>query len=104
MDVEVLANAFQIDRAVLLGNIYPVDSFDVYDDEGNKYFSVIDYSNLNNIDEIYSYAASETDVVELYDNADGSLVETFHIVVFGDLNGDSHVNGLDVSIATDEAF
>ena len=38
MDVEVLANAFQIDRAVLLGNIYPVDSFDVYDDEGNKIF------------------------------------------------------------------
>ena len=43
MDVEVLANAFQIDRAVLLGNIYPVDSFDVYDDEGNKIF---DGSNL----------------------------------------------------------
>ena len=43
MDVEVLANAFQIDRAVLLGNIYPVDSFDVYDDDGNKIF---DGSNL----------------------------------------------------------
>lgn len=43
-------------------------------------------------------------VVELYDNADGSLVETFHIVVFGDLNGDSYVNGIDVSIASDEAF
>ena len=38
MDVEILANAFQIDRAVLLGNIYPVDSFDVYDDEGTKIF------------------------------------------------------------------
>ena len=43
MDVEVLSNAFQIDRAVLLGNIYPVYSFDVYDDEGNKIF---DGSNL----------------------------------------------------------
>ena len=43
MDVEVLANAFQIDKAVLLGNIYPVDNFDVYDDEGNKIF---DGSNL----------------------------------------------------------
>lgn len=43
-------------------------------------------------------------VVELYNNADGSLVETFHIVVFGDLNGDSVVNGIDVSIASDEAF
>ena len=43
MDVEILANAFQIDRAVLLGNIYPVDNFDVYDDEGTKIF---DGSNL----------------------------------------------------------
>ena len=43
-------------------------------------------------------------VVELYDNADGSLVETYTIIVFGDLNGDSVVNGLDVSIADDEAF
>ena len=43
MDVEVLANAFQIDKTTLLGNIYPVDSFDVYDDEGTKIF---DGSNL----------------------------------------------------------
>ena len=38
MDVSILANAFQIDKAVLLGNIYAVDNFDVYDDEGNKIF------------------------------------------------------------------
>lgn len=38
LDVNVLANAFQIDRAVLLGNIYPVDNFDVYSDEGNKIY------------------------------------------------------------------
>ena len=38
MDVTVLANAFQIDKATLLGNIYAVDNFDVYDDEGNKIF------------------------------------------------------------------
>ena len=43
-------------------------------------------------------------VVELYNNADGTLVESFHIVVFGDLNGDSYINGIDVSIVTDEAF
>ena len=42
--------------------------------------------------------------VELYSNVDGSLVESFTIIVFGDLNGDSVVNGLDVSIADDEAF
>lgn len=38
LDVNVLANAFQIDRAVLLGNIYPVDNFDVYSDDGTKIF------------------------------------------------------------------
>lgn len=43
MDVTVLANAFQIDKATLLGNIYAVDNFDVYDDEGNKIF---DGSNI----------------------------------------------------------
>lgn len=43
MDVTILANAFQIDKAVLLGNIYAVDNFDVYDDEGNKIF---DGSNI----------------------------------------------------------
>ena len=43
-------------------------------------------------------------VVELYDKENGDLVETFTIIVFGDLNGDSVANGLDVSIADDEAF
>ena len=38
LDVNVLANAFQIDKAVLLGNIYPVDNFDVYSDDGTKIY------------------------------------------------------------------
>lgn len=38
LDLNVLANAFQIDKATLLGNIYPVDNFDVYSDEGEKIF------------------------------------------------------------------
>lgn len=38
LDVNVLANAFQIDKAVLLGNIYPVDNFDVYSDDGTQIF------------------------------------------------------------------
>lgn len=43
VDVNVLADAFQIDKTVLLGNIYPIDNFDVYDDDGNKIF---DGSNI----------------------------------------------------------
>ncbi len=39
MDVQVLASAFNIDKATLLGNMLSVDNFDVYDDEGNKVFN-----------------------------------------------------------------
>lgn len=38
LDVDVLASAFNIDRATLLGNIITVDDFDSYDDDGNKVF------------------------------------------------------------------
>ena len=38
LDVEVLANAFNIDKTTLLGNMLLVDNFDVYDDEGTKVF------------------------------------------------------------------
>lgn len=38
MDVNVLASAFNIDKAELLGKILPVDNFDIYDDEDNKIF------------------------------------------------------------------
>lgn len=43
IDVMSLANAFNIDRADLLGRIISVDSFDQFDDEGNKIF---DGSNI----------------------------------------------------------
>ena len=43
LDVEVLASSFNIDRATLLGNILPVDNFDIYDDDGTKIF---DGSNI----------------------------------------------------------
>lgn len=39
LDVNVLASAFNIDKSTLLGNILPVDNFDVYSTEtGNKIF------------------------------------------------------------------
>lgn len=36
IDVEVLASAFNMDKADFLGRLVVVDNFDVYDDEGNK--------------------------------------------------------------------
>lgn len=43
IDVMSLANAFNIDKADLLGRIVSVDNFDMYDEEGNKIF---DGSNI----------------------------------------------------------
>ena len=38
IDVNVLASAFNIDKTTLLGQIKPVDNFDMYDDDGSKIF------------------------------------------------------------------
>ena len=38
LDVNVLAEAFNMDRTTLLGNIIPVDNFDQYDDDGVKVY------------------------------------------------------------------
>lgn len=43
IDVDVLASAFNIDKATLMGNIITVDSFDIVDDEGVTRF---DGSNI----------------------------------------------------------
>ena len=43
LDVDVLASAFNMDKADLMGKVYYVDSFDIYDDEGTKQF---DGSNI----------------------------------------------------------
>ena len=43
LDVDVLANAFNMDRAELMGKVYYIDSFDIYDDDGVKQF---DGSNI----------------------------------------------------------
>lgn len=43
LDVEVLANAFNMDKAELMGKVYYVDTFDIIDDDGNVQF---DGSNI----------------------------------------------------------
>ena len=43
IDVDVLSVAFNMDKATLLGNIIPVDNFDIYADDGTK---VYDGSNI----------------------------------------------------------
>ena len=43
LDVEVLASAFNMDKADLIGKVYYIDNFDLYDDDGTKQY---DGSNI----------------------------------------------------------
>ncbi|MBQ5475851.1 MAG: Ig-like domain-containing protein, partial [Lachnospiraceae bacterium] len=43
LDVDVLANAFNMSKAELMGKVYYIDSFDLYDDDGVKQY---DGSNI----------------------------------------------------------
>ena len=38
LDVEVLASAFNMDKADLMGKVYYIDNFDLYDDDGTKQY------------------------------------------------------------------
>ncbi len=42
--------------------------------------------------------------VEVYDNVDQVVVETYYIVIFGDLNGDSYTDTIDRSMLINEVF
>ncbi len=62
--------------------------------EGDGYFTVAPSQKT---------ACGTGTVIELYDNATGELRETYTIVIFGDVNGDSKINNNDYSLAKAEA-
>ena len=43
-------------------------------------------------------------IIDVYDNVTGELVESFRIVIFGDIDGDSYANGVDLSILSEEVL
>ena len=43
-------------------------------------------------------------LIKVYDNVTGEMVESFRIIIFGDLNGDAYINAVDVAMATDESI
>lgn len=67
------------------------------DVEGDGYFTI---TVANGMAGFYGTGAK----VELYDNADpsGKPIETYTIIVFGDLNGDARINATDDSMISDE--
>lgn len=70
----------------------------------SDYLSVINggYFVVTSV-EGYGGVAGTGAVVKLYDSIDNSLLESFYVVIFGDLNGDSMINATDVKIVEDEA-
>ncbi len=68
--------------------------------EGDGYYVVTPAEGY----EQYGYYGTGSKV-ELYDNADTSApIETYYIVIYGDVNGDAAVNSLDGSLVEDEAM
>lgn len=43
-------------------------------------------------------------IINVYDNVTNELVESFRIIIFGDLNGDARINSVDASMASDESL
>ena len=43
-------------------------------------------------------------IIDVYDNVTGELVESFRIIIFGDIDGDSYANGIDLSMMSEEAL
>lgn len=41
-------------------------------------------------------------IIDVYDNVTGEIVESFRVIIFGDLNGDARVDSTDDSIVSDE--
>lgn len=61
--------------------------------EGDGYFTVTETA--------HGYGTGT--VIKLYDNVTDKCLETYYVVIFGDLNGDAIIDSTDVSIATNEA-
>ena len=61
------------------------------------------YRELANGKTFAPYTGTGT-VINVYDNVTGELVESFTIIIFGDLNGDSFIQAIDASIAEDEVL
>ncbi len=92
-----------IDRDLDL--VYGLDDYLTYnrlvdeflDVEGDGYMVITPVETYNNIG---LYGTGST--VDVYDRVTGELVESFTIIVFGDVNGDGRVTSTDVSIVATE--
>ena len=77
----------------------PIDEkrLDTYVDvSGDGYYEVVDYR-------VREGSVGTGTVINVYDNVTGELVESFWIIIYGDLNGDGVISNTDFTIAQYEA-
>ena len=75
---------------------YDMKRLDTYVDvSGDGYYEVVDFK-------VKDGSVGTGTVINVYDNVTGELVESFWIIIYGDLNGDGVISNLDYTIALAE--
>ena len=98
IDVNVLSESFNIDRATLLGNIITVDDFDMYDDEGTKIYDGSDIVGMI-ADKSWFKIKTQDMYMENFVNPSNRTIQYFLNIVRG-YNMSLFANG--VIFATDD--
>ncbi len=81
---------------MLVETTFAVKRLDTYIDvSGDGYYEVVDFKAKDG-------SVGTGTVINVYDNVTGELVESFWIIIYGDLNGDGAIQNLDYSIAQAE--
>ncbi len=76
---------------------WPQNDIDTYIDvTGDGYYEIVDFK-------VKEGAVGTGTVINVYDNVTKELVETFTIIIYGDLNGDGNINNTDYTIAYTES-
>lgn len=82
---------------MLLDSKWLENDIDTYIDvQGDGYYEITEYK-------VKEGSVGTGTVVNVYDNVTGELVETFTIIIYGDINGDGRVTKNDASLALAEA-
>ena len=81
---------------MLIETSFAMKRLDTYVDvSGDGYYEVVDYKAKEG-------SVGTGTVINVYDNVTGELVESFWIIIYGDLNGDGAITNLDYTIALAE--
>ena len=93
----------KVEDAAFTGFIYGIDSKLKADDLEAEYLGVEGDGELIITPFKFNICGTGTKV-DLKDNVTGLIIETYYIVIFGDINGDSKVDSIDYGMMEDETL